>query len=80
MRTGNGAGGSDSDSTSHALPDTLRVGTLYSPTSYFIYREEQMGYDYDMVTRFGADKGIAIDLHVAPQPDLTCRDARQRNY
>ena len=25
-----------------------------------------MGYDYDMVTRFGADKGIAIDLHVAP--------------
>ena len=63
---GNGAGGSDSDSTSHALPDTLRVGTLYSPTSYFIYREEQMGYDYDMVTRFGADKGIAIDLHVAP--------------
>ena len=66
VRTGNGAGGSDSDSTSHALPDTLRVGTLYSPTSYFIYREEQMGYDYDMVTRFGADKGIAIDLHVAP--------------
>lgn len=63
---GNGAGGPDSDSTSHTLPDTLRVGTLYSPTSYFIYREEQMGYDYDMVTRFGADKGIAIDLHVAP--------------
>lgn len=56
----------DTDSTAYRLPDTLRVGTLYSPTSYFIYREEEMGYDYDMVKRFGADKGIAIDLHVAP--------------
>lgn len=56
----------EADSTAHPLPDTLRVGTLYSPTSYFMYREEQMGYDYDMVTRLGADKGMVIDLHVAP--------------
>lgn len=51
---------------SHPLPDTLRVGTLYSPTSYFIYRETQMGYDYDLVTRLGADKNMVIDLHVIP--------------
>ena len=25
-----------------------------------------MGYDYDLVQRFGSDKGITIDLHVAP--------------
>ena len=56
----------DADTTMHSLPDTLRVGTLYSPTSYFIYREEQMGYDYDLVTRLGADKGMVIDLQVAP--------------
>ncbi len=31
------------DSLRRPLPDTLRVGTLYSPTSYFIYREEPMG-------------------------------------
>ncbi len=44
------------------LPDTLRVGTLYSPTSYFIYRETEMGYDYDLINRFASDKQIAIDL------------------
>ncbi|MBP3535432.1 MAG: transporter substrate-binding domain-containing protein, partial [Muribaculaceae bacterium] len=31
------------------LPDTLRVGTLYSPTSFFIYRGDSLGIDYDMV-------------------------------
>lgn len=64
---GKGSGNSDgADSVSTAIPDTLRVGTLYSPTSYFIYREMQMGYDYDLVQRFGADKNAVIDLHVAP--------------
>lgn len=53
------------DSVVHRLPDTLRVGTLYSPQSYFIYREQQMGYDYDLVSKLGADKGMAIDLKVA---------------
>lgn len=47
------------------LPDTLRVGTLYSPTSYFIYREERMGYDYDLISRFVSDKGLYLDLAVA---------------
>ncbi len=31
-----------------AIPDTLRVGTLYSPTSFFIYRGDSLGIDYDM--------------------------------
>ncbi len=48
------------------LPDTLRVATLYSPTSYFIYKEEPMGVDYSMVKRLTEDKGIALDLIVAP--------------
>lgn len=49
----------------HPLPDTLRVATLYSPTSYFIYRDEPMGYDYSLLTQFAADKGIKVDLTVA---------------
>ncbi len=55
-----------SDSSMYQYPETLRVGTLYSPTSYFIYREEKMGYDYDLVLQLARDKGIAIDLKVAP--------------
>ncbi|MDE5724065.1 MAG: hypothetical protein K2H99_07770, partial [Paramuribaculum sp.] len=56
----------ESDSLHRRLPDTLRVGTLYSPTSYFIYRQEPMGYDYDMVSRFAADKGMHLSLRIAP--------------
>ncbi len=63
--SGNGQSESFSDSVC-LLPDTLHVGTLYSPTSYFLYREEKMGYDYDLISRFGKDKHVYIDLHVAP--------------
>ncbi len=51
---------------SHDFPDTLRVATLYSPGSYFIYREAKMGYDYDLVTELTRDKGVALKLEVAP--------------
>ena len=50
----------------HRLPDTLRVGTLYSPTSYFLYRDQEMGYDYNLVTQMAQDKGMAVALTVAP--------------
>lgn len=55
-----------SDTGLHRLPDTLRVATLYSPTSYFIYRGQPMGYDYDLVERLAADKGMALKIEVAP--------------
>lgn len=55
----------ETDTLSRALPDTLRVGTLYSPTSYFIYRGEPMGYDYSLVNDFARAKGMVIDLQVA---------------
>lgn len=57
---------SDADTASHPLPDTLRVATLYSPTSFFIYREQKMGYDYDLVTSLCNDKGMVLQLEVAP--------------
>lgn len=50
----------------YELPVTLLVGTLYSPTSYFIYRDEEMGIDYDMITRFAAAKGMRVKIVVAP--------------
>lgn len=49
-----------------SLPDTLRVVTLYSPTSYFIYRDEPMGYDYTLVDSLARQKGMVLDLKVAP--------------
>lgn len=52
------------DSVSFSLPDTLRVGTLYSPTSYFLYKGDIMGYNYDLVMKFAKDKQIEVRFEV----------------
>lgn len=52
------------DSICYNLPDTIVVGTLYSPTSYFLYKGDLMGYNYDMMNRFAADKHIAVRFEV----------------
>ncbi len=62
---GTSAPGSDADTVRY-MPDTLRVATLYSPTSYFIYRGEPMGYDFSLVSDLAETKGMQLDLHVAP--------------
>lgn len=38
--------------------DTLRVATMYGSTSYFLFRDEYMGFDYEMVNN------LADYLHV----------------
>lgn len=50
----------------HKMPDTLRVGTLYSPTSFFLYRGDTLGYDYDRVCDFAKAKIIKLQFKVAP--------------
>lgn len=60
-------GGGTESAVDHALPDTLRVATLYSPTSYFSYREQEMGYDYTLVWELCQQKGMVLDLRVAPR-------------
>ena len=55
----------------YELPDTLRVGTLYSPTGFFILKGDTMGYDYDRICDFARSKGIALRFVVArSMPDL----------
>lgn len=54
------------DARTSCLPDTLRVGTLYSPTSFFLYQDEKMGYDYNLVEEFVRKKGLTLDLKIAP--------------
>ena len=56
---------------SHQLPDTLNVGTLYSPTGFFILKGDTMGYDYDRICDFARSRGIALRFKVArSMPDL----------
>ena len=55
----------------HRLPDTLNVGTLYSPTGFFILKGDTMGYDYDRICDFAREHGIALRFKVArSMPDL----------
>ncbi len=47
------------------LPETLRVGTIYSPTTFFILRGDTLGYDYERISDFAADKGLTLEVTVA---------------
>lgn len=45
--------------------DTLRVLTLNTSTSYFLYRDQPMGYHYDMIRDFCNRHGLIADIIVA---------------
>lgn len=55
------------------LPDLLAKGeitavTLYSSTSFFQYKMDSMGYEYDMVKDFAQQQGLQLQLKVANNP------------
>lgn len=43
----------------------LTIITLNTSTSYFIYREEAMGYDYDLAQDFCQQHGLTLNVKVA---------------
>ena len=47
------------------IPDTLKIGTLYSPTSFFIYKGDTLGYEYERIKNFASDKKIQTKFHIA---------------
>lgn len=63
---GRASSGATDDAEQAVWPDTLRVGTIYSPGGYFIYRDQEMGYDYTLADRLCRDKGMTMKLTVAP--------------
>ncbi len=54
----------DLDGMHVQLPDTLRVGMLNSPTTYFDYRGTPMGYDYELMDRFSKFYGLQFKVIV----------------
>jgi len=46
----------------------LRALTLYSPSSYFIYRDKEMGYEYELCSIMANDLGLHLKMIVAPNP------------
>lgn len=45
--------------------DTLRAITSYSPTSYFIYRGQTMGYEYELLKRLAKHLDMELDIIIA---------------
>lgn len=43
----------------------LTVLTLYSSTSYFLYRGEEMGYDYELIKQFAESEKLKVKVIVA---------------
>lgn len=59
------------NSNSHDLQeilqdDTLRVITMYGPTTYFMYRDNEMGYEYEIAKQLCRDMGVELKLILAP--------------
>ena len=50
--------------------DTLEVLTSYNSTSYFLYRGEPMGYEYELLRDFAEDAGIVFRIRVVPRDSL----------
>lgn len=46
------------------LPDTLRVVTLSGATTFFLYRDEPMGYQYELVRLFAQQYRLPLKLYV----------------
>lgn len=42
----------------YSLPDTLKIGTIYSPTTFFIFRGDTLGYEYERILNFTSSNNI----------------------
>jgi peptidoglycan lytic transglycosylase F len=49
--------------------DTLTAIAAYNSTTYFIYRGEPMGYEYELLREFAKDHGLALKLIVVQNRD-----------
>src|SRR5687767_4490589 len=49
--------------------DTLRVIAAYNSTTYFIYRGEPMGYEYELLKQFAADHDLVLKVIVVQNRD-----------
>lgn len=47
----------------------LRVMTAYSSTSYFLYKGQPMGYEYDLLKRFAKHLDVKLDISVSNSID-----------
>lgn len=67
------SGSEENLSSSFDLPQLkeqgeIRAATLYSSTSYFQYKMQSMGYEYDLIKDFARSEGLKLSIKVAENP------------
>ena len=63
---------SSADLKSIISNDTLRVATMYGSTSYFLFRDEYMGFDYEMATNLANYLHVNLKINIAKsQAEMT---------
>ena len=50
--------------------DTLVVLTAYTSTSYFLYRGQPFGFEYELLRDFAEEQGVVFDIRVVPRDSL----------
>ncbi|MEO6332202.1 MAG: transporter substrate-binding domain-containing protein, partial [Gemmatimonadaceae bacterium] len=57
------------DLTAIKQRDTLVVIAPYNSTTYFLYRAEPMGYEYELLQKFAEDMGVELRMTVVTERD-----------
>ncbi|OZC03756.1 transglycosylase SLT domain-containing protein [Rubricoccus marinus] len=50
--------------------DTIIALTSYNPTSYFVYRGEAFGYEYELLKDFAEEADVVVTMRVVPRDSL----------
>ncbi|MEL6616737.1 MAG: transporter substrate-binding domain-containing protein, partial [Bacteroidota bacterium] len=50
--------------------DTIIALTSYNPTSYFVYRGERFGYEYELLRDFAEEADVVVAMRVVPKDSL----------
>lgn len=57
----------------------LRALTTFSGTSYFLYRGQPMGYEYELLQRFADHLGVDLEIHVSENIDSMLHELNHGN-
>src|SRR5690606_23725586 len=60
----------DRDLAATAARDTLVALTSFNSTSYFRYRGQAMGYEYELLSDFAEEAGLRLVMRVGPRDSL----------
>ena len=57
------------DLDSIAARDTIKIITRYAPTTYFLYRGGELGFEYELASEYAQRLGVHLQMIVADNPD-----------